>query len=65
MENSTEDTLFVSVVGTNNLHRENATNIIEMYRDLMKEFGDRKRGIAVCSIVPDTMLKLTLLGKCR
>ena len=52
VENTTEDTLFVTVVGTNNLHRESATDIVEKYRDLMKEFADRRRKAAVCGIIP-------------
>ena len=52
MENSKGDKLFVTVVGTNNLHRESATDIVEKYRDMMKEFADRRRKVAVCGIIP-------------
>ena len=69
VENSKEDTLFVSVVGTNNLRHDNATDIIEKYRGLMKEFTDRKRKIAVCSILPrydvgtDTFRKMSVVNR--
>ena len=52
MENSTEDTLFVTVIGTNNLRRDNTTDIIGKYRDMMKEFAERRRKVAVCGIIP-------------
>ena len=52
VENSKEDTLFVTVFDTNNLHRESATDIVEKYRDMMKEFADRRRKVAVCGIIP-------------
>ena len=42
VENSKEDTLFVTVVGTNNLQRESATDIVEKHWDMMKEFADRR-----------------------
>ena len=52
VENSKEETLFVTLVGTNNLHRESATDIVAKYRDMMKEFVQRRRRIAVCGIIP-------------
>ena len=39
VENSKQDTLFVTVVGTNNLHREPATGIVEKYLDIMETEG--------------------------
>ena len=52
VENSTENTLFVTVVGTNNLRSENATDIVDKYRAMIKEFADRRRKVAVCGIIP-------------
>lgn len=69
VENSTEDTLFVSVAGTNNLHTDSSTDILDKYRELMKEFADRRRRIAVCSILPrydvgtDTFRKMSVVNR--
>ena len=52
VENSPENTLFVTVVGTNNLRSENATDIVAKYRAMVKEFADRRRKVAVCGIIP-------------
>ena len=52
MENSTEDTLFVTVAGTNNLHSDTATAIVDKYRGMLIEFAEKRRKVAVCSIIP-------------
>ena len=41
VENSTEDTLFVTVSGTNNLYSDTTTDIVDKYRGMLKEFAER------------------------
>lgn len=52
VDNSKEDTLFLTLVGTNNLHRDNSTDIVDKYRVMIKKFAARRRKVAVCSIIP-------------
>ena len=52
VENSTEDSMFVTVVGTNNLRCDTAADIIEKYRAMIREFATRRRKVAVCGIIP-------------
>ena len=52
VENSKEDTVFVTLVGTNNLQSDTATDIVEKYRAMIREFASRRRKVAVCSIIP-------------
>ena len=51
VEYSKDDTLCVTVVGPNNLHCESATDSVVKYQDLMREFADRWRKVAVCGII--------------
>ena len=52
VENSTEDSMFVTVVGTNNLRCDTATDIVDKYRIMIREFAARRRKVAVCGIIP-------------
>ena len=52
VEHSTKDSLFVTVVGTNNLRCDTATDIVAKYRAMIREFASRRRKAAVCSIIP-------------
>ena len=52
VENSTEDTMFVTVVGTNNLRSDTATEIVDKYRVMIRDFASRRRKVAVCGIIP-------------
>ena len=52
VENSTEDSMFVTVVGTNNLRCDTATDIVDKYRAMLREFATRRRKVAVCGIIP-------------
>ena len=51
VESSTEDTLFVTVAGTNNLHSDTATDI-NKYRDMLRKFAERRRKVAVYGVIP-------------
>ena len=52
VENSTEDSMFVTLVGTNNLPSDTATDIVDKYRAMIREFATRRRKVAVCGIIP-------------
>ena len=52
VENSTEDSMFVTVVGTNNLRCDRETDIVDKYRIMIREFASRRRKVAVCGIIP-------------
>ena len=52
VENSTDDTMFVTVVGTNNLRCDTAPDIVDKYRVMIREFATRRRKVAVCGIIP-------------
>ena len=44
--------MFVTLVGTNNLRCDTATDIVDKYRVMIREFATRRRKVAVCGIIP-------------
>lgn len=52
VENSPEDTTFVTLVGTNNLLSDDIYTILEKYRRMIREFTNNRCTVAVCSTIP-------------
>ena len=52
MANSSDDAVYVTVVGTNNLRRDHTDDIVRKYRSMIRSFSERRRKVAVCGILP-------------
>ncbi len=69
VENSTEDSMFVTVIGTNNLRCDTAADIVAKYRDMIRKFASKRRKVAVCGIIPrydvgpETFRKMSVVNR--
>ena len=52
VENSPENTVFVTVVGTNNLRRDHTDDILLKYRTMIRTFAARRKKVFVCGLLP-------------
>ena len=50
--NTSEDSVYVTVVGTNNIASGRSEEILRKYRDLIRKFKDSRRKLVICGLLP-------------